>query len=80
VTEAGVDAFKIVGYACTPPCYANCDGSVTPPVLTVLDFLCFQARFAQGDLRANCDGSTTPPVLTVNDFVCFQTQFALGCP
>jgi hypothetical protein len=29
-------------------CYANCDGSVTPPVLNVLDFTCFLNRFAAG--------------------------------
>jgi hypothetical protein len=62
------------------PCYANCDGSTTAPVLTVNDFVCFQALFAAGDSRANCDGSTSAPILTVNDFVCFQAQFAAGCP
>jgi hypothetical protein len=61
-------------------CYANCDGSTTPPVLTVNDFICFQSRFAAGDSYANCDGSTTAPVLTVNDFICFQGLFAAGCP
>jgi hypothetical protein len=60
-------------------CYANCDGSTTPPVLTVNDFICFQNRFAAGDPYANCDGSTTPPVLNVNDFLCFQSRFAAGC-
>jgi hypothetical protein len=62
------------------PCYANCDGSTTAPVLTVNDFVCFQSAFAAGDSYANCDGSTTVPVLTVNDFVCFQSAFAAGCP
>jgi hypothetical protein len=61
-------------------CYANCDGSTTPPILTVNDFVCFQAAFAANDPYANCDGSTTPPILTVNDFVCFQSAFASGCP
>jgi hypothetical protein len=61
-------------------CYANCDGSTTPPVLNIGDFVCFQARFAAGDTYANCDGSTTPPVLTVNDFLCFQSAFVIGCP
>jgi hypothetical protein len=60
-------------------CYANCDGSTTQPILTVNDFLCFQARFAAGDPYANCDGSTSPPVLNVNDFLCFQNAFARGC-
>ena len=61
-------------------CYANCDGSTTPPILNVSDFICFQGHFAAGDSQANCDGSTTPPVLNVLDFVCFQQEFAAGCP
>jgi hypothetical protein len=63
-----------------PPCYANCDGSTTPPVLNVLDFSCFLNKFAAGDAAANCDGSTTPPVLNVLDFSCFLNEFAAGCP
>ena len=62
-----------------PPCYANCDGSTTPPVLNVLDFACFLNRFAAGDSSANCDGSTTPPLLNVLDFACFLNKFAIGC-
>ena len=61
------------------PCYANCDGSTTPPALNVLDFACFLNRFAAGDSYANCDGSTTPPVLNVLDFGCFLNAFAAGC-
>jgi uncharacterized membrane protein len=60
-------------------CYANCDGSTSPPFLDINDFVCFQQRFAAGDSYANCDGSTTPPVLNVNDFICFQQHFAEGC-
>jgi hypothetical protein len=62
------------------PCYANCDGSNTPPTLNINDFICFQSRFAAGEPYANCDGSTQAPVLNVNDFICFQTRFAAGCP
>jgi len=80
VTEAGVDAFKIVGVTCGTPCYANCDGSTNAPVLNVNDFVCFQNLFAAGDTRANCDNSTLPPVLNVNDFTCFLNAFAAGCP
>ena len=81
ITEAAIDAFKVVGYNCTPPaCYANCDGSTTAPVLNVLDFTCFLNRFAAADTYANCDGSTTAPVLNVLDFTCFLNQFAAGCP
>jgi hypothetical protein len=61
-------------------CYANCDGSTTPPILNVNDFICFQTKYAAADPYANCDGSTTPPVLNVNDFICFQTKYAAGCP
>jgi hypothetical protein len=60
-------------------CYANCDGSTTPPVLNVNDFVCFQQRFAAGNAFANCDASTIAPVLNINDFVCFQQRFAAGC-
>jgi hypothetical protein len=68
------------GLIANAPCYANCDGSTTLPLLNVNDFVCFQNRFAAGDPYANCDGSTNPPVLNVNDFICFQAQFAAGCP
>jgi hypothetical protein len=62
------------------PCYANCDGSTTAPVLNVSDFICFQTKYAAADPTANCDGSTTAPVLNVSDFICFQSQYAAGCP
>jgi len=60
-------------------CYANCDGSVVPPVLNVSDFICFQTKYAAGDPYANCDGSTVPPILNVSDFICFQTRYSAGC-
>ncbi len=59
-------------YVCEP-CYPDCDGSGS---LGLDDFLCFRARFAQGDPQADCDASGT---LNVNDYICFQTKFALGC-
>jgi len=61
------------------PCYANCDGSTTPPILNVNDFICFQNLFAAGDPAANCDASTNAPILNVNDFTCFLNAFAAGC-
>ena len=61
-------------------CYANCDGSTTPPILTANDFNCFLNKYAAGDPYANCDGSTTPPILNANDFSCFLNAFAAGCP
>jgi hypothetical protein len=60
-------------------CYPNCDGSTTPPILNVADFICFQQGFAAGDSAANCDGSTLPPVLNIADFLCFAERFAAGC-
>jgi hypothetical protein len=76
-------------WGCPPPsCYANCDGSTTPPVLNVEDFSCFINEFAAAQALphqqqlahyANCDQSTTPPVLNVEDFTCFINRFAQGC-
>jgi hypothetical protein len=80
--------FEIVGSPASQ-CYANCDGSTTPPILNVEDFSCFINEFAaaqnlphQQQLThyANCDQSTTPPVLNVEDFSCFINKFATGCP
>jgi uncharacterized membrane protein len=90
VNESGLIA--ATGYAVNPaqshaliltpvaPCYANCDGSTTAPILNIADFVCFQAEFAAGDTRADCDHSTSPPILSIADFVCFQQAFAAGCP
>jgi hypothetical protein len=75
--DVGADNVLI---AMAEPCYANCDGSTQPPILNVLDFVCFQSAYAQGSNYANCDGSTTPPILNVLDFVCFQAKYAAGCP
>jgi hypothetical protein len=61
------------------PCYVNCDGSTTSPILNVNDFICFQNLYAAGIPTANCDGSTTPPILNVSDFICFQQKYAAGC-
>jgi len=60
-------------------CYANCDGSTTPPRLNVLDFSCFLGLVAEGNAAANCDGSTSPAVINVLDFSCFLNKFAAGC-
>ncbi|MFN0131479.1 MAG: GC-type dockerin domain-anchored protein [Phycisphaerales bacterium] len=72
-------ACAVLGLAGIPPCYANCDGSSSFPVLNINDFICFLNRFAQGDSYANCDVSTIPPVLNVNDFVCFLNAFSAAC-
>jgi glucuronoarabinoxylan endo-1,4-beta-xylanase len=66
--------------ASMPPCYANCDGSGTSPVLNVADFTCFLQKFSTGDPYANCDGSTLPPVLNVADMTCFVQRYVAGCP
>jgi hypothetical protein len=73
-----------------PPqfCYANCNQSISTPVLNVEDFACFVNQFSAGYLLphhqqlghyANCDRSTTPPALNVEDFACFIREFAQGC-
>lgn len=65
-------------------CFANCDGSTMAPRLTVLDYLCFEARTREArglpheqqiTSYANCDGSTTPPVLNAHDFACFLQHY-----
>ncbi len=61
------------------PCYANCDGSTSTPILTANDFQCFLNKFAAADPTANCDGSTATPILTANDFQCFLNTYAAGC-
>lgn len=71
-------------------CYdANCDGSQTPPVLSINDFICFGNAFAEAQnlpyeqqvvSDANCDGSIWPPVLNVNDYQCFQAACVSPCP
>lgn len=60
-------------------CYANCDNSTTPPILNILDFICFQNKYAMNDPYANCDLSTSIPVLNALDFICFQNAFSAGC-
>ncbi len=55
-------------------CYADCNNSSS---LTVADFGCFQAQFAQGQAYADCNDSGS---LTIADFGCFQAKFAGGCP
>jgi hypothetical protein len=80
VDNLGLGHINSMSLLSSASCYANCDGSTTPPVLNVNDFVCFQAAFAAGESYANCDQSTVPPVLNVNDFVCFQTKFVEGCP
>jgi hypothetical protein len=63
----------------SPPCYANCDTSTTPPILNANDFQCFLNLFAAGNTAANCDNSTVPPTLNANDFQCFLNKYATGC-
>jgi hypothetical protein len=81
-SAGGIPASYIARWGCVPPppCYANCDDSVLPPVLNVQDFTCFLQRYASGDSYANCDNSTTAPVLNVQDFTCFLQAYAAGCP
>jgi hypothetical protein len=81
IVEAAVDDVQVYALFCDPvQCYPNCDGSLTPPVLNVNDFVCFLQKFAAGDPYANCDGSTMEPVLNIIDFTCFLQKFSAGCP
>ena len=82
----GFDNMRIAAKAMD--CYANCDGSLDPPLLTVNDFVCFMNAYTEASgmpskvqitSYANCDGSILDPVLTVNDYVCFMNRFAAGC-
>lgn len=41
-------AFYPGGVAAAGDNYANCDGSTTPPILNINDFICYQMRFAAG--------------------------------
>jgi hypothetical protein len=75
--------------AATLPCYANCDGSTTPPVVNTGDFTCFLQQYSaavplasaqQQAHYANCDGSTTFPQVNTADFTCFLQKYAAGCP
>jgi hypothetical protein len=59
-----------------PLCYANCDDSTTPPVLSPNDFMCFFNWFALGDTRANCNGVHG---FQADDFICFVNSYASGC-
>jgi YVTN family beta-propeller protein len=81
-TRMGIDRDENGIYDGDEPgaCYANCDGSTTPPVLNIADFSCFLQKFAAGDPYANCDWSIMPPALNIADFACFLQKFAAGCP
>lgn len=54
-------------------CEADCDDDGS---LTILDFVCFQMLFDNGDEAADCNGDGA---LNILDFVCFQTAFLQGC-
>ncbi len=72
VTEAGIDAFRIIVDGATS-CRADFDGNGT---LDIFDFLAFQNAFSAGDLAADFDGSGT---LDIFDFLAFQNEFTAGC-
>jgi hypothetical protein len=60
------------------PCFANCDGSTTAPVLTANDFQCFLDAKAACSLAADCNGNglVCPDP---GDYICFMTAYASGC-
>lgn len=57
-----------------PECAADCDGN---GALNILDFLCYQGMFQNGDPGADCNGDATMDIL---DFICFSNEFEAGCP
>ena len=63
----GLACLDVAG--CSPDC--NADG-----VLNILDFVCFQGLFQNGDAGADCNQDG---VLNILDFVCFQQSFQGGC-
>jgi hypothetical protein len=79
-SAGGRPAASLALWGPAPACYANCDCSSEPPILTINDFTCFLNKFAAADPAANCDGSTTAPYLNISDFICFQNRYAAGCP
>jgi len=56
------------------PCLADCNGDTS---LNVLDFVCFQTKFAAADPEADC---TEDGFFNILDFVCYQAAFVEGCP
>lgn len=68
----GTEESSVESYA-TPLCAADCnaDGHIN-----VLDYVCQQILFVNGDMQADCDCDGT---LTILDFVCFQGLFGQGC-
>jgi hypothetical protein len=80
LTGASLDLCSGFLPGAAPMCYANCDGTTTPPILNVSDFTCFLNKYGAGDPYANCDGSTVPPILNVSDFACFLNKYSAGCP
>ncbi len=80
IAPGGIRTYTAVSTIGTPVvfaptvCYPDCNQSNT---LTIADFGCYQAAFAQGNMYADCNGSGT---LTIADFGCFQAKFATGCP
>jgi hypothetical protein len=66
----GIDNIEYGFTGCAADC--NVDG-----LLNILDFVCFQGLFTQGDPGADCNADG---VLNILDFVCFQGLFQTGCP
>ncbi len=62
-----------VGKAGDAGCAADCNDD---GVLNILDFVCFQGLFTNGDDAADCNNDG---VLNILDFVCFQQVFQAGC-
>lgn len=73
VTEAGIDAFKIIGSACTYSCPADIDRNGT---LDLSDYFDFFNAFDASDPLADVDGV---PGVDLGDFFAFLNSFDGGC-
>ena len=63
------DGFGTHAGGCAADCNADAD-------LNILDFVCFQNLFQQGEDAADCNDDGD---LNILDFVCFQALFQAGC-
>jgi hypothetical protein len=73
IGPVGFTDIRGLAFAGEAGCFADCDGN---GVLNILDFVCYQGLFQNGDPGADCDGNG---VLNILDFVCFQGAFLNGC-
>ena len=66
-------ALVIQGGSTVPMCQVDFDGD---GMLSIFDFIAYQAAFERGDMRADFDGDG---MLSVFDYLLFQSRFVIGC-